>query len=223
MKKKPLIIFGTGAFAEIAFEYFNKDSIYDVVCFTVDKSYLKQNEFFGLPVIPFENIEDFFGPKENDFFAAITYTQLNRLRTFTVQKALQKGYNLASYISSKAFIWPNVSLGKHCFIFENNTLQPFSKIGENVILWSNNHVGHHSYIGNNCFVSSHVVISGFCKIGSNSFLGVNSTIIDNVTIGEDNWIGANVLINKNTEKNILFKNNQTEPSKVSSKSFFKIK
>ena len=77
----------------------------------------------------------------------------------------------ASYVSPRAFVWRNVKLGEHCFIFENNVLQPFVNIGDNVVLWSGNHIGHHSKIGDHCFVSSHVVVSGFCDIGANCFLG----------------------------------------------------
>ena len=52
-----------------------------------------------------------------------------------------KGYQPASYISSNAFVWSNAKIGDHCFIFENNTVQPFVEIGDNVILWSGNHIG----------------------------------------------------------------------------------
>ncbi|MDP3010615.1 MAG: acetyltransferase [Methylococcales bacterium] len=223
IKTKKLVIIGDSAFAEIAYEYFTYDSEYDVVGFSVESAYLKSNELFGLPVIPFEHIEQHFNPSDVEFYAALVYSQLNRLRTRLYQAAKSKGYRPASYISSRAFVWHNVQLGEHCFIFEDNTVQPFVKIGDNVVLWSGNHIGHHSIIQDNCFIASHVVISGFCDVGRNTFIGVNATMANNITVGEDNWIGLGVTITRNTEQNKLFKGEQPEPAKISALRFFKVK
>lgn len=222
-KTKKLVIIGDSAFAEVAYECFTHDSEYEVVGFVVEAAYLKNTALFGLPITPFEQIEEHFNPSEVEFYAALVYTQLNRLRTRLYQTAKAKGYRPASYISSRAFVWHNVQLGEHCFIFEDNTVQPFVKIADNVVLWSGNHIGHHSVIQDHCFIASHVVISGFCNIGSNTFMGVNAALGNNVSIGEDNWIGPSVTIVKNTEPNLLFKLDQPEPAKVSARRFFKIR
>lgn len=221
-KQKKLVILGDSAFAEIAFEYFTHDSEYEVVGFSVESAYLKKETLFNFPVRPFEIIEKYFKPAETEFYAAMVYSQLNRLRTRLYREAKAKGYRPASYISSRSFVWPNVQLGEHCFIFEDNTLQPFVRIGSNVVLWSGNHIGHHSVIQDNCFISSHVVISGFCNIGSGSFMGVNSTVANNVNIGEDNWVGLGATIAHDTSPNILFKGERSEPAKVGARQFFKL-
>ncbi len=223
MKNKKIIILGDSAFAEVAYECFTHDSEYEVVGFSVESAYLTKSELFGLPIVPFEQIEEHFAPGEIYFYAALVYSQLNRLRTRLFQEAKAKGYKAASYISSRAFVWHNVELGEHCFVFEDNTLQPFVKIGNNVVLWSGNHIGHHSVVNENCFIASHVVISGFCNIGRNAFIGVNATLANNVKIGEDNWVGIGVTIVKDSEANQLFKGEQPEPAKISATRFFKVK
>ncbi len=223
MKTKKLVIVGDSAFAEIAHEYFDADSDYEVVGFSVECAFLKRDELRGLPVVAFEELETHFDPATHHIYVATVYTQLNRLRARLAAAAKVKGYRLASYVSSRSFVWRNVELGEHCFIFEDNTVQPFVKIGSNVVLWSGNHIGHHSVIRDNCFIASHVVISGFCDIGENCFLGVNATLANNVTIGKDNWIGPNTAIMKNTEVGALFKTEQPEPAKISALRFFKIK
>lgn len=222
MKSKKLIIIGDSAFAEIAHEYFEYDSIYNVVAFSVERDFLKKDNLNFLPVLPFEDIEKLYDPEEYEVFVAVTYTKLNRVRTRLINEAKSKGYRLASYISSQSFVWRNVKLGEHCFIFENNTIQPYVSIESNVIIWSGNHIGHHSLIKKNCFISSHVVISGFCEIGNNCFIGVNSTLANNVTIGNDNWIGPNVTIMKNTEVDEIYKSDHHVPSKIKASRFFKI-
>lgn len=222
-KTKKLIIVGDSAFAEVAHEYFDSDSEYEVVAFSVESAYLKSHEMRGLPIMPFESLGSFFDPATHEIYVAVVYTQLNRLRTRLAQMAKLQGFRLASYISSRAFIWRNVKIGEHCFIFEDNTIQPFVQIGENVVLWSGNHIGHHSKIGKNCFISSQVVISGSCDIAENCFIGVNASIANNVNIGSDNWIGPGSIIMKNTEDGSLFASKQPEAFKVSAPRFFKVK
>jgi sugar O-acyltransferase (sialic acid O-acetyltransferase NeuD family) len=211
-KTHKLVILGDSAFAEIAYEYFTHDSPYDVVGFSVEQAFLKRDHLFGLPVVPFESIETHFAPGDHDFFAAITYVQLNRLRTRLFQAAKARGYRPASYISSGAFVWRNVELGEHCFIFENNVVQPFVKIRDNVVMWSGNHIGHHSVIGENCFIASHAVVSGFVNMGANCFVGVNTTFSNNVTIGKDCVFGAGALIARDVPEDKVVKAEAGEPT-----------
>lgn len=216
MKKKKLVIVGDSSFAQVAYEYFTYDSEYEVAAFSVEKKFISQSELFGLPIIPFEELTIHYPPEGYEIFVAIVYTQLNRLRTRLYQEAKQKGYRLASYISKHAFVWSNSRIGEHCFIFENNVIQPFVKIGNNVILWSGNHIGHHSEIKDNCFISSQVVISGHCIIGENGFFGVNSTVGDQVSVGKNALVGAGALILKSCEPQQVFKGMTTSPAGISS-------
>lgn len=193
-KTNKLVIVGDSAFAEIAFEYFMYDSPYDVVAFAVEHEFLKRSSLFGIPVVAFETVQEVYDPADHHFYVATVYTQGNRLRARLYEAAKEKGYPAASYISSRAFVWRNAKLGEHCFVFENNVVQPFATIGDNVVLWSGNHIGHHSAIGDHCFVSSHVVVSGFCSIGARCFLGVNATISNNIKIGHGCIVGASATI-----------------------------
>lgn len=191
---KDVIIFGTGDLAAIAKEYFDNDSNQNVVAFTVDKEHARMEHFMGLPVIPFEDIDFVFPPSSHEVYCALVYNNMNRDRAEVCKRAKAKGYKLASYISSHAFVSPSAKIGEHAFIFEGNVIQPFVEIGDNAILWSGNHVGHNSCIGDNVFISSHVVVSGHCNIGDNVFMGVNSTLANNTTVGCESWINhASVL------------------------------
>jgi sugar O-acyltransferase (sialic acid O-acetyltransferase NeuD family) len=221
-QQRKLVIVGDSAFAEIAYEYFTHESDYEVVAFAVERAYLKRDSLFGVPVVAFEDLGETHDPADHHVFVAMVYTQLNRLRTRMMQAAKAKGYRLASFISPHAFVWRNVEIGEHCFIFEDNTVQPFVKIGDNVVLWSGNHIGHHSTIGNNCFVSSHVVISGFVDVGENCFLGVNSTVANNIKIGKDCWLAPDVTIVKDTGDAVFFKPGLGEISSLTTLQRFKV-
>ncbi len=214
--KKPLLIFGTGDIAQLAHYYFSTDSDYQVVAFTVDAAYITGKEFCGLPVVPFEEVTSCYTPKTHELFVALSYAKLNEVRKEKYKAAKSRGYQLASYISSHATILNEGKIGDNCFIFEDNTIQPFVIIGNNVTLWSGNHIGHHSVIQDHCFIASHVVVSGGCTVGNSTFIGVNATLRDHISVGKSNVIGAGALILGNTEDNKVYIARVTEVSKVPS-------
>jgi sugar O-acyltransferase (sialic acid O-acetyltransferase NeuD family) len=221
-KTRDLVIVGDSAFAEVANEYFTADSPYRVTAFSVERDYLRRERRFDLPVVPLEELAGHFPPADHDVAVAVTYTQLNRLRARLCGRVRDMGYRLAGYRSSRAVVWPSATIGAHCFVFENNVVQPFARIGDNVVLWSGNHVGHHAVIEDNCFVSSHVVISGYARIGANSFLGVNSAVSNNKTVARDCWIGPGVVVGHDTQEGEIYNLEKATPSRVSSLRFFKV-
>jgi sugar O-acyltransferase (sialic acid O-acetyltransferase NeuD family) len=223
VKSRKLLIVGDGAFAEVACEYFTEDTDYEVVGFAVEKAFLTKESLFGLPVVALGTAASRFPADIHSAFVAITYNDLNRLRTRLVEEVRQMNYPLASFISSNAQVSKSAQISEHCFVFENNVVQPQVTIAENVIIWSGNHIGHHSTIERNCFISSHAVISGFCHIGQNSFLGVNSTIVNNIRVADDNWIGPGVVITQDTQAGELYSIPKATPAKVSSLRFFRVK
>jgi len=204
MKNKKLILFGEGPYAEIAYQYFTDDSEYKVICFTKDDDYINSDTYLGLPMVPFSKIEELYDPYVYDMHIAVTYADLNHLRERIFYEAKYKGYKLTSYISSHCNILTKFPIGENCFIFEDNTIQPFVKIEDNVILWSGNHIGHHSIVKSHNFISSHVVVSGQCTVESNCFIGVNSTIGHKVTIGSETLVGAGSVITKDTEEGSVY-------------------
>ncbi|RDS83714.1 sugar O-acyltransferase [Dyella monticola] len=201
---KPLVLIGAGEFAQIACEYFQYDSDYQVMAFSVEREYLAQSTILGRPVVALEELEAYYSPGEADVFVAVPASQLNRLRTRLYQDVKRRGYRLATYISSRAFVWRNAEIGENSFIFENNVIQPFVRIGVNCVLWSGNHVGHRSIVHDNVFVASHAVISGYCEIGEHSFVGVNTTFNDGVKVAHDCVIGSGAVVVSDTEPGLVY-------------------
>ena len=212
-----VIIFGVQDFAELAHYYLENDSNHEVIAFCVSKEYLPSyKEFKGLPIVAFEEVEKYYTVGEFKFFAPMAPQNMNRLREKIYHEIKNKGYELISYISSKATIFDN-EIGENCFILENNTIQPFTKIGNNVILWSGNHIGHHSVIEDHVMFTSQVVLSGHCKVEKYSTLGVNATIRDGIVIAEGTFVAMAASIIKNTEPWGLYKGNPAVKSEKSTK------
>lgn len=212
-----VIVFGIADTAELAHFYLQNDSEHEVVAFTVNKEFMEADQFKGLPLVAFEDVENIFSPQEYAFFAPMTARNMNRNREKIYLEAKQKGYQFISYISSKATIFDRSVIGENCFILEDNTIQPFTTIGNNVVLWSGNHIGHHGKIHDHVFFTSHVVMSGHCEIDSYSFFGVNCTIRDYTHIAQGTLVGMASSITKDTEEWGIYIGNPSKkvPGKLS--------
>jgi sugar O-acyltransferase (sialic acid O-acetyltransferase NeuD family) len=212
-----VVIFGVKDFASLAHFYLRHDSEHRVVAFTVHREFMPaESEFEGHPVVPFEELEASFPPDRVSAFAPMSHRKMNRLREGIYNDLKGRGYQLISYVSSRATTFPEGRIGDNCFILEDNTIQPFATIGDNVVIWSGNHIGHHSVVESHTFITSHVVISGHCRIGAYSFLGVNATLKDQITLGEGTLIGMGANVTKDTEPWSLYKADATRASKISS-------
>jgi sugar O-acyltransferase (sialic acid O-acetyltransferase NeuD family) len=199
-----IVLFGAGTFAKLAAFYFTNDSEFEVVAHTVDREYLDQPQCNGRPVVPFEDIESKYPPDEHGMFVAVGYRDVNGLRAEKFTAAKKRGYTLVSYLNSNVTHYGDTEIGDNCFIFEDQTIQPFVEIGDNVIVWSGNHIGHHSTIHDHVFVTSHSVISGYVTVGKRAFLGVNATLRDEVDIGEQCVVGAGATIVSDTEPKSVY-------------------
>ncbi len=213
-----VIIFGVQDFAQLAKFYLHHDSEHEVVAFSVNEQYLPETKSFeGLPIVAFENIEQVYPPTEFKFFAPMSPARMNRLRESVYTQIKEKRYEMISYISSRATVFPGAQIGDNCFILEDNTIQPFTSIGNNVVLWSGNHIGHHSVIKDHVSFTSHVVLSGHCVVESFSFFGVNATIRDGVHIAEGSFIAMAAAVTRDTEEWGVYKGNPAQKGETSSK------
>lgn len=195
-----VIVFGVLDTAQLACYYLTHDSDHSVVAFSVNAAYMPESGTFeGRPVVPFETIEHHYPPTEYAFFAPMTYRRMNRLREQIYCDIKAKGYQLISYVSSRATVFPNVQIGENCFVLEDNTLQPYTALGNNVVLWSGNHIGHHSVIHDHVFFTSHVVLSGHCVVEPYCFFGVNSTVRDATRLAEGTLVAMGACITGDTD------------------------
>ena len=216
MTARPLVIMGIGELGQLAHYYFEQDTGRRVVGFTVDAEYANASQFRGLPLVPFDQVESTFPPSQHDLFIAIGYSGLNVARATKCSAARALGYRLASYVSTRASVWPDLELGENCFVMEGSIIQPFTRIGDNVIIWSGCLISHHVAIGDNCFIASGVTVSGGVIIEPNCFVGVNATIREHLTIGRDCIIGAGGLILRNALAGSSYLAIPTEKSSIPS-------
>lgn len=192
-----VVIFGKLDTASLAHFYLRHDSEHEVVAFTVHQEYLAdEQEFEGLPLVPFESVETHYDPATHAFFTPMTGRHMSKRRADVYGAAKAKGYQHISYISSKATVFPEAQIGENCFILEDNTIQPYTTVGNNVVMWSGNHIGHHGIIKDHVFFTSHVVLSGHCTVEPYCWFGVNATIRDYTHLAEGTLVAMGACLTK---------------------------
>lgn len=217
-----VVLFGAGKIADVAYFQLTNDSTHEVVAFSVDGEHVTQKEKWGLPVIAFDDVLDVYPPDDFKMLVAVGYQDLNHFRAKKYEEAKAKGYDLISYVSSRASNFSNVEIGDNCMVLENTVLQPCTKMGNNVFFWNGNHLGHHARIEDHCYIAGQVVISGASVIEPYCFLGVNSTVGHEVTVGRESFIGAGALVTKNVASKSVFIVPDTQKFRLDSESFLKL-
>jgi acyltransferase len=217
---KKVIIFGVGENAQLLKYYLENDvnykDEYKVIAFTLDKDYIKEEIFMGLPLIPFEEIEKYYTPKDFYCFVAVGYKNMNELRAKKLSQVKEKGFKTLNYISSKACTYNDLEIGENNFIMDSQVIQPFVKIGNNNVFYGGGVISHHSTIGNNCFFGAGVVIAGGTTIKDNCFIGVNSIISGKVTMEYKTFVSAGGRISKNTKQKGVYITETSKRYKIDS-------
>jgi sugar O-acyltransferase (sialic acid O-acetyltransferase NeuD family) len=192
-----LVIFGAGDLARLVRYYFETDGGYRVVAFSIDGEQT-ESSFHGLPLIPFDQLEEVHPPHAVEMFVAVGYRRVNRGRAEVYDRARRAGYRLATYVSPLAMVSPSATIGDNCFLFEGVIVQPFVEVGSDTIMWSGAVVAHDSIIGNHCFLAPRASISGNVRVGDFCFVGNNATVRDGVELAESTVVGAGALAMSST-------------------------
>lgn len=199
-----IVIFGTQNLSKLAWFQFKHDSPHRVVAFVMHERFIREPTFMDLPVVPFERLSETHPPGSVEMSVPIGWRGMNGLRASVFAEARDMGYQFASYVSSRASVWPDLSIGENCIIAEGASVQPFTRIGDNCIIRLGAIIGHDSIVENHCFIASGVITGGSCVVGRSSVLGLGATIRDRTKIAEQCMIGAGAVVVADTKAEGLY-------------------
>lgn len=192
-----VIIFGNGQNAALALDTLSRDSPFQVVAFTVDRDYIQEDPWLGLPVVPFEDVESAYPPEGHGMLVAVSYRQVNRLRAEKYAQARAKGYSLISHVSTRAALPGQLRHGDNCLIGPS-IIGPYVDIGNNVVVASGCLIGHHTVIGDHCYLSPGAIVSGSVTVEPYCVVGAGAVIRDRLTVREATVVGAGAVILEDT-------------------------
>jgi acetyltransferase-like isoleucine patch superfamily enzyme len=179
---RKIVIFGASYAGRMMRAYVEREGD-QVVAYTVDERLLDTPAFDGLPVYPWERLEQHCPPTAVELLGPVSHYEMNDFRRERHRSAKARGYRLASFIHPSAQIYAD-HIGEGAVILEFNIIQPGVRIGDGLVSWSGSMIAHDTHIEDYCFLSGSVMIGARCTIGTGSFLSIRSAIKSGITVGE---------------------------------------
>lgn len=196
---RPVVIFGTWMSASLARYCLAHDSAMKVAAFTVDAAYVQAREHEGLPLVAFEELESRYPPQDCRLLIPMGYQGVNGIRRARYESARARGYAFASYVSSRASVWPGFTAGDNVLVYEHAIVQPFARVGSNCIVRAGANVSHHVELADHVFVAPQAVIGGAARVGEQAFIGLGAIVRDRIAIAPRSFIGAGAVVVADTE------------------------
>lgn len=169
-KLKNLVIFGISETAERVKLFVERYKLFNVIGFTVDGKYIKEQSYLGKPVWALEELDQHIDRNRGLLFVAILWDRLNRTRRDIYERLKAMGYNFATIISPLASV-RSKSVGGNCWFMDFVVAQEASTIGDNVFLADYAKIGHLTRLKNHCFISVGATVLGGKNWRTNLYWG----------------------------------------------------
>ncbi|WP_415890283.1 NeuD/PglB/VioB family sugar acetyltransferase [Neptuniibacter sp. SY11_33] len=165
------------------------------------------NEFEnGIPIVGFESCIE--GSK-----VTIAVGEPD-IRKKLAAKAIDKGLELASIISCRAYVSNSAVIGAGSIIAPFSSVQSLACIGKNVSVNTQAIIGHHVVVDDNAVISSQVNLGGSSRVGSSSYVGMGALILEKINIGQWSVIGMGSVVYKDVPDEVVALGN---PARVARK------
>ncbi len=199
MRMKDIIIFGANDLGRLLKYYLEDDhDRRTVVAYTMNQEYIKESWFLGLPVVPFERVDEEYPPDKYEVLLAIGNNRMNNIRKSVFYKCKEKGYNIASFFHSSCSIHSK-EIGEGNILLENCLVYPFAKIGNGNLLWDHVLISHDCVVGDFNTFSSYADLCGYVTIGNNGYFGKHCIINEHSKIADYTLVGANAYAKRETD------------------------
>ena len=218
---KPILIFGAGKIADVIGHFMIETSNLDVQAFVVDDGFKEIDQLNGKPILTYSECLKKYTPNEIDFFVAIGYHDLNKIRAKKLAQLKSDGFGITSYIHPNSGIPSDLVFCENTFIMDHVSIHPKVKLGSNNFVWSGAMIGHHSIIGDHNWFTSGCKIGGNVSIGEFNFFALNSVLSHSIQVGNENFFGANTLVSKNVTNQTVFITESTKPFRLTSNQFLR--
>ena len=200
-----LIILGTTIYSATTRKILEKEGV-KVVAYSTYRDYIKENEFEGLPVYPFEDLNLIFGAGKFMVINTIGYSNMNRIREKVYYDIKRNEYQIYTFISKYAQVYTD-DIGEGSLIMPNAYIGPYVKLGACCVVNPGTQLSHHISMGNFNFIGRGVIVGGDVEICNNCFIGLHSTIKNKIKISDYTIVGAGSNVIKSTEENCVYVGN----------------
>ncbi len=199
MKKKKVVIFGSGNHAKVIFSEILKDKSLDFLGFVDDKKIKKQTilehnkkKFYNLG-----SIRE-MAPKKNKIYGIIGIGHnFEREKVFNLILKYNSKFKFLKIISKDAIInTKRIMIGNGTVVMSGAIINFGTKVGKNCIINTSSSIDHDNFLDDFSSIGPGAITSGNVVIGKNTHIGLGAKIMQKVIIGKNTVIGACSFINK---------------------------
>jgi acetyltransferase EpsM len=189
--RTPLLILGTGAFAEEVADLVQIGNSYELAGFIENMDRKKTTtRLLGLPIHWVEDAEGYAGT--HDVVCAIGTTT----RRSFVDQATGLGFRFAkirhpsAIVAASAEISSGAILGAGVIVGAHSRVGPFAIANRGVL------IGHHTLVGDCVTISPGANIAGRVRIHDMAYIGMGAIVLEDRTIGTGSIVGAGSVVTR---------------------------
>lgn len=190
---RDLVIFGATDLASMALHCAVDVLGRRVSAFAVDAGYRTQEQFHGIPVLEWPEMQSRFTPVDTDCFVALGYRTM-RGRRAVFEKVMAAGYSAINLVSPTSHVATSAHMGVNNLILSGAVVEPGVQLGANNVIWSNATICHDTVIGSHNFIAANATLGGYVRLGDANFIGFSATVLHHIAIGDDTLVGAQSLV-----------------------------
>ncbi len=187
--KTDLILIGGGGHCKACIDVIETSNTFNIL------GIFDKNAKIGSKLLGYEYIgtdDDIASCKNKNVKFLITLGQIESpaLRKELYEKLIKTNNQLATVISSRAYVSKWAKVGKGTIVMHDALVNAGAIIGNNCIINSKALIEHDCIIGSNCHISTAAVINGNTHITEGTFFGSNAVSKHSVTVKQNSFIKA---------------------------------
>jgi len=187
---RPLLILGTGVFAEEVADLAQAAGR-EVTGFVEGRDLLRCAERLrGLPIYWLEDI----GPLAARCEAVCAVG--SAARSLFIEQARALGVSFVTLAHPAAVVFPSAAVADGVILGAAVVVGAAARIGAHAILNRGCLIGHHVVVGDYATLGPGCNVGGLASIGSGCEIGMGAVVIDRVSIGDGASVGAGSLVNR---------------------------
>ena len=191
MKKKPLILIGSGGHAKACIDVIENEAkfyIYGII----DNN--KKGELLGYPIIGKDKDLKKYFKKVKHLLIGVGQIRDTKIRPRLYELGKSLGYKFPKIVSKRSHVSKNSEIQEGTIIFHDVIVNSAAKIGKNCIINTKCLIEHDVSVGNHCHISTGTIINGFSKIGDNSFVGSRALISNSKLLPSNSFVKIGSII-----------------------------
>lgn len=135
------------------------------------------------------SVFDTLNPELGDVFIAFDDRFGNFKRMELFRAALERGFNLASFVSTSADIGQDVTLGKNIFIGPQAVIGHGCKLDYNSVVHAGAHIGANSRVRASVWIEPGVQIGARVEIGAHAIIRTGAIVRSGIKVGKGAELG----------------------------------